>query len=404
MTDSEVVTPPNLPIPNPHPPILDPHSPIITNTLSPYLNLHDLTNPFRLDHGDNQAITLVADLLTTDNYPTWSRAMQAKNKLGFISSSLPKPTAPNDPLLDLWDRCNDMVGSWIQNSICPSLKSSIIFVDDACEIWLDLQERFSHQNGPRIFQLKKALASLSQEGDSVSIYYGNLKTFWDELAIYDPILVCTCGTVKTLFDKSQWECVLQFLMGLNDYYSPIRDPIMLIDPLPPVLKVFALVQQQELHHQITSHSHSSETIALAIIKPYSPTKFLSKNQSKKDRPYCTHCKILGHTMENCFKLGNAKPPLCTHCNMTGHSVDKCYKFNGYPSGHKFDNKQPHVSHANQSSLSMANDSEGVGDDKVALTKLQYQQLLSLLQPQAPISATVLHSTSSTRSSHQPVSS
>ncbi|KAG7970169.1 hypothetical protein I3843_07G068500, partial [Carya illinoinensis] len=220
--------------------------------------LADPTNPYRLDHGDSPSITLVADLLTTENYTTWSHNL----------------------LLDLWNRCNDMVVSWIQNSITPSLKSSVAFVDDAYEIWLDLHERLSHQNH-----------------DSVSIYYGNLKTLWDEMAIYDPLPTCTCGAMKALLDRSH--C----------------DQIMLLDPLPLVSKFFSLVQQQERHHQITSHLQPSET-ALAVKKPYNPSKPSPKNQPnlRKDRPFCTHCKISGHTIE------------------------RCYKLNGYPPGHKFHTK------------------------------------------------------------------
>ncbi|XP_042983382.1 uncharacterized protein LOC122312797 [Carya illinoinensis] len=234
-----------------------------------------------------------------------------------------------------------MVVSWLQNSINHSLQSSVLFVDDAQEIWLDLQERFSQQNSPRIYQLKKDLAALLQDHDPVSIYYRKLKALWDELSVYDPIPACNCCLMKTLLDRSQRDCVLQFLMGLNDSYTPIRDQIMLMDPLPPVSKVFSLVQQQERHHEMTSHSASPETMAMAVKKPYTPSKFSPKpNHSfKKDRPYCSHCKITGHIFETCFKAGNAEPPLCTNCNLTGHTIEKCYKLNGYPPGHKYHTKQ-----------------------------------------------------------------
>jgi hypothetical protein len=41
-----------------------------------YLNINSHSNPFRLDTSDNPAIILVTDLLTGDNYATWSRAMR----------------------------------------------------------------------------------------------------------------------------------------------------------------------------------------------------------------------------------------------------------------------------------------------------------------------------------------
>ncbi|KAF5458803.1 hypothetical protein F2P56_022805 [Juglans regia] len=225
---------------NPLPPPTSPHSYLDkpTNTFSCYFNLNDPSNPFRLDHGDNPALTLVYDPLTSDNLKTWSRAMRrvlrTKNKLGFITGLILKLTAPSDPLLKLWECCNDMLVSWLQNSISSSIQSSVIFVDNATEIWMDLQDRFSQQNGPRIYQLKKALYGLLQDHDTVSIYYGKLKTLWDELLVYDPLPICNYGSMKNLLD--QGDCILQFLMGLHDSYSQARDQIMLLDPLPPITK------------------------------------------------------------------------------------------------------------------------------------------------------------------------
>lgn len=170
-----------------------------------YLNLTNPSNPFCLDTGDNPTVILVMDLLTGDNYSTllhvMRRALRVKKKLGFISGSIPKPTDPNDLLFNLWERCNDMVVSWLQNSISPSIKSNVAFVDDTREIWLDHEDHFSHQNESRIYQFKKTLASLLQESDNASVYYSNLKTLWDELLIYNSLPICTCGSIKILSDR-----------------------------------------------------------------------------------------------------------------------------------------------------------------------------------------------------------
>ncbi|XP_040986212.1 uncharacterized protein LOC121234337 [Juglans microcarpa x Juglans regia] len=180
--------------------------------ISPYLNLTDPNNPYRVENADSIAFVLVTDLLTTDNYATWSqamrRALRAKNKLGFISGNISKPTNEDDPLFDLWERCNDMVVSWIQNSLSMDIRSSIAFVDNAQAVWTKLKDRFIKQNGPRIFQLKRNLASLRQDRDSVSTYFGNLKTLWDEIAIYDPIPACTCGQLSILNDRHQRDRVI----------------------------------------------------------------------------------------------------------------------------------------------------------------------------------------------------
>jgi hypothetical protein len=70
------------------------------------------SNPLYLHHGDSPGSILVTQLLTGDNYYTWSRSMfmalTAKNKLQFINRTLPKHHS-SDPDLFAWTRCNNMV-------------------------------------------------------------------------------------------------------------------------------------------------------------------------------------------------------------------------------------------------------------------------------------------------------
>jgi len=85
--------------------------------VSPYFNFTDPNNPYRMENRDHTALILVIELLTTENYVTWSRAMcralRANNKLGFISGIIARPASEKDPLFEMWERCNDMVVSWI---------------------------------------------------------------------------------------------------------------------------------------------------------------------------------------------------------------------------------------------------------------------------------------------------
>ncbi|KAB5569021.1 hypothetical protein DKX38_002814 [Salix brachista] len=77
-----------------------------------------------------------------------------------------------------------MIVSWIRNSASPSVKSLFDLVDNAYEVWNELRGRLARQNRPRIFQLKRALANLSQGNDLVNIYDWKLKLIWDELALH----------------------------------------------------------------------------------------------------------------------------------------------------------------------------------------------------------------------------
>jgi len=220
----------------------------------------------------------------------------------------------------------------------------------------------------------------------VSTYFGNLKTLWDEMIIYNPMPLYTCGQLKMLNERYQRDYVIQFLMGLNDQYTNARDQIMLIEPLPSINKVFSMIQQQEQHHQLANNTSSCESMALAskfFHTPFNTTKRNFTNQ-RKERPYCPHCHTQGHTLENCYKAGNVEPPVCSHCNMSGHMVEKCYKLHGYPPGHKLYKGKVTGSFANQAALLTSPYQEEVNEEKMVFTKEQYLHLMSLIQPKDPL--------------------
>ena len=69
------------------------------------------------------------------------------------------------------------------------------------------------------------------------------------------------------------------------------------------------------------------------------TKNLGSNFKGKDRPFCTHCGKLGHTM------------------------DKCYKLHGFPPGFKFKNNKNATAHQVSTNLELfqGNASNGITD-------------------------------------------
>ena len=51
--------------------------------------------------------------------------------------------------------------------------------------------------------------------------------------------------MKNLLDYHNQDYVLQFVMGLNEFFSQIRAKILMSNPLQPINKVFSLVIQEE---------------------------------------------------------------------------------------------------------------------------------------------------------------
>ena len=189
-------------------------------------------NPFFLYHYDHPGLVLVSKPLNGDNYSTWCKSMtislNTKKKLGFIYGTIQIPFAKSK--LDeyaSWKRCNDMILSWILNSITPELADSVIYSTTTLEVWEDLRDHFSQSNAPRIFQIERDIACISQAQMTVAAYYTKLKGLWDELGSYSNTIY-SCGA-----DHKRRQ-LMQFLMGLNDSYKAIRGHIILLNALPDV--------------------------------------------------------------------------------------------------------------------------------------------------------------------------
>lgn len=127
------------------------------------------------------------------------------------------------------------------------------------------------------------------------------------------------NTTETLLYNSLWVSMMLIL--------PLEIRLCLLS-LSPLNHVFSIIQQQECQHFMLHQSTIPDLMAILAKTNFQspkPTQKYSQSPTQKSvHPYCTHCKIQGHLIENCFKLGNATPPLCSHCNLSSHSIDKCF--------------------------------------------------------------------------------
>ena len=68
-------------------------------------------------------------------------ALNAKNKLGFVDGSIPRPLTV-DLLSSPWSPCNNMDTSWILIDVTKDIVDSLLYFDYAVEVWHDLHEIF----------------------------------------------------------------------------------------------------------------------------------------------------------------------------------------------------------------------------------------------------------------------
>ncbi|XP_062099679.1 uncharacterized protein LOC133805514 [Humulus lupulus] len=178
--------------------------------------------------------------------------------------------------------------SWIINSVSPPIATIILYRDRASTTWQDFHDRYYQSNGPRIYQLKQSISNIKQVDLDITTHFTKLQTLCDELTMFRPL---TDGASSNYQEQ---DYVLYFLMGLNESYPQIRSNILMMEPLPPINKVFSLIIQEEKQRPL----------------------------SNLQLPIAAHV----HTNKSFAK----KPLLCTHCGLQNHTRDLCYKLHGFP--------------------------------------------------------------------------
>ncbi|XP_028798972.1 uncharacterized protein LOC114754367 [Neltuma alba] len=167
-------------------------------------------------------------------------ALESKNKIDFVNKSISCPV-PTDPLYLAWRQCNNLVISWINRCLSSDISQSVLWINTAYDLWLDLADRFSQNDASRIAEIQEEMFSLRQGDLPVGQYFTKLKILWDELQNLRPLSSCTCEARKYL----QQDYTIRFLRGLNDRFTGVKSQIMLMDPIPGINRVCNLVLQQE---------------------------------------------------------------------------------------------------------------------------------------------------------------
>jgi hypothetical protein len=103
----------------------------------------DTDSIFYVHPSDGPNSVTVTPLLDGTNYLSWSRSMKralgAKNKSRFIDGSLRVPEIADLNRIP-WERCNHLIHSWIINSVTPPIAQTLVFHENALDVWHDLYE------------------------------------------------------------------------------------------------------------------------------------------------------------------------------------------------------------------------------------------------------------------------
>ncbi|XP_070049386.1 uncharacterized protein [Nicotiana tomentosiformis] len=99
-----------------------------TSSNSPISFIHDPSSPLFLLSSDVPRVSLFSTPFSGTGFRGWRQNMivslSTRNKIGFIDGKIVKPRE-NSPQFRQWDRCNNMVISWLTNSLTPDIAESV---------------------------------------------------------------------------------------------------------------------------------------------------------------------------------------------------------------------------------------------------------------------------------------
>ncbi|KAL8120925.1 hypothetical protein AgCh_017922 [Apium graveolens] len=229
----------------------------------------DPSSVYFLHPSDNTGMKLVTTPFNVTSYGNWKRSMviglTAKNKMCFVDRTLAKP-AITDTSYKFWSRCNSMITGWIITALDPQIAASILYVDTARAIWLDLEERFGQASSAQLYALEQEVFQISQDTFSISEYYTQLKRIWDEIDNLKPLpkcecAHCNCNMTQKVLKLQQDQRLMIFLMKMSNEFANVRSHILMMETLPTLPQVYRMLIQEQRHKEI-SKLNLTESILL----------------------------------------------------------------------------------------------------------------------------------------------
>ncbi|CAH9123042.1 unnamed protein product [Cuscuta epithymum] len=307
-----------------------------SSTMSTMNSAGSYKDPLFLASNDHSNLVLTNELFNGNNYLNWSRgvkmALISKNKLVFVNGKFKRPNENSDNFQE-WIRVDYTVMSWLLHSMTPTIARTMMYVTSSKQLWEEIKERYCQTNAPYLYQLKKDLSQIKQEGGTIAEYFGRLKSVWEDIQTLDGLPMCECGAVnsctcellKQIIEKDNRNKLMEFLMGLDNHYEPLWNQILGVDPLPTVNQAFFRIQQVEMQKFISNQDCDvSGGMAMAANKYNQVPNIQSINSDYKTMNKADYLKS---------KL-EKQSLLCVHCNKTGHLMKDCFEIKGYPDWYK----------------------------------------------------------------------
>lgn len=144
----------------------------------------------------------------------------------------------------------------------------ILKTDDTCQTIEFIMETWEWKTF-----IQKEIYYLKQDTKLVTGFFSDLKILCEELDLYLPMPMCSCRAKCSCETGDKLLHVICFLTGLNENFSVVKSKIFVVDPLPPIDKIFSMVIQQERQGNFSSSANDPHTLLNVVDSKSFGSKF-----------------------------------------------------------------------------------------------------------------------------------
>ncbi|KAK4595172.1 hypothetical protein RGQ29_018782 [Quercus rubra] len=191
------------------------------------------------------------------SYHAWSQNMtvflKGRKLWRYVTGSIPKPV-PNpkskvtateessntavttddyEERLEEWESIQSKILSWFITISIPSIHNLLPRLEIAEAVWKFLVDHYNCTNDSSLeFYIESKPYQMRQEtGQSISDFYSQTSTMWEQLSAADPPLVCS-KDIELFVKYRDRRRFMHFMMGLCEDFEPTRASLLSRSPTP----------------------------------------------------------------------------------------------------------------------------------------------------------------------------
>ncbi|KAF7812092.1 Retrovirus-related Pol polyprotein from transposon RE1 [Senna tora] len=229
-----------------------------------------------------------------------------KGKDDYLLGVAKAPSQQDASYKKWWDE-NNMVMSWLINSMTTEIGDNFLLYTTAHDIWEAARESYStHEKSAEIFEVESVLHNLNQGDMTVHQYHNSLIRCWQKLDLLESYNWSYSKDAQYFKKLVEEKRLYKFLLGLNETFEDVRGRILGRSSLPSLKEAFSEVRREESRKKINNPNTSHTPLEHSALTTRGPVQQLQR-EGVPTTKYCDHCHKKGHTKDTCWEI-HGKPP------------------------------------------------------------------------------------------------